>query len=320
MRYSFAIAILFSAFAYAADIEGSADHPLMTRYPDSEITYYEVQEFMPYEIAVGPVTGYRHIDDWVPVEGKLTRINYDLMGDRSFYEVYKNYTDALKKAGFEPLAEGHVMAGERSNGVGSKTFIGVAYSKNELAPGATKLFTGSATSGGSAYFAGQLSRPEGDVYVVTSVYQYSDTQVVTFVDIIEARPMEDDLVTVDADYMAEEIKKVGKVVLYGILFDHDKATLKPESTPTLAEIAALLEANPEMKVWVVGHTDSTGSLDYNLKLSADRAASVVAALVSDYGVASERLDPHGVGPLVPVASNAEDGGQGKNRRVELVEQ
>ncbi len=322
MRKSLILAVfclLSAAGASAQDVAGSADHPLITRYPESVISYYDQQAFVPYRIAVGPVTGYRNIDEWIDVAGQQTRINYDLRGERSFYEVHTNYVNALKGAGFEALAEGHVMGGERSHGVGSRPFIDVQYAANPVPPGASRVFQGSATSGGSAYYAGRLSRPEGDVYAVLTTRQHASDWVVTLMDIIEAQPMEDDLVTVDADYMAEEIKSVGKVVLYGILFEHDSAAIKPESAEVVGEIAKLLEAQPELSVYVVGHTDSTGSLDYNLRLSGERAASVVEALVSDHGIARERLDPHGVGPFVPVANNEGDAGRGKNRRVELVE-
>jgi hypothetical protein len=63
------IGLLFATPAVAQDVEGGEDHPLITRYPGSSITWYERQEFEPYRIAVGPVTGYRTIDDWVEVEG-----------------------------------------------------------------------------------------------------------------------------------------------------------------------------------------------------------------------------------------------------------
>ena len=313
------LCLVLASHAPAEDVANSADHPLITRYPESLISYYDEEAFVPYRIAVGLVTSYRQIDEWREVAGQLTRINYDLRGERSFFEVHSNYVSALNGAGFEALAEGHVMGGERSQGVGSRPFINVHYAANPVPPGASRVFQGSATSGGSAYYAGRLSRPEGDVYAVLTTSQHASDWVVTLMDIIEAQPMEDDLVKVDADYMAEEIQSVGKVVLYGILFEHDSATIKPESAEVVGEIAKLLAAQPELAVYVVGHSDSTGSLDYNLRLSRERAASVVDALVADHGIARERLDPHGVGPLVPVANNAGDAGRGKNRRVELVE-
>jgi OmpA-OmpF porin, OOP family len=81
----------------------------------------------------------------------------------------------------------------------------------------------------------------------------------------------------------------------------------------------LLKARPALRVYVVGHTDSVGTLDYNLTLSENRARSVTQALVRDYGIATDRLVAKGVGPLVPVFANSSDGGKQKNRRVELVQ-
>jgi OmpA-OmpF porin, OOP family len=111
---------------------------------------------------------------------------------------------------------------------------------------------------------------------------------------------------------------MGKIALYGIYFDTNQATLKPESDATLAEIAKLLQADPALKLHVVGHTDNVGGLAANMDLSKRRAASVTASLVQTHGVNASRLSPNGVSYLAPVASNATDAGRAKNRRVELV--
>lgn len=139
-----------------------------------------------------------------------------------------------------------------------------------------------------------------------------------FMVIVEREAMKQD-VTIDADAMAHDIGETGKVAVYGILFDTAKADLKPESGPALTEIAKLLNANPGLKVYVVGHTDMTADLATNLKLSQARAQAVVTALVSKQGIAAARLIPYGAGPYAPVATNRTEEGRAKNRRVELVE-
>ena len=111
-----------------------------------------------------------------------------------------------------------------------------------------------------------------------------------------------------------------KVAIYGIYFDFNKADVKPESDPTLIEITKLLSQNPNLKLYVVGHTDNVGKFDYNMKLSQTRANAVIQALVSRYGVDRNRLKSYGVGPLAPVQPNKTEEGRAKNRRVELVEQ
>jgi len=137
--------------------------------------------------------------------------------------------------------------------------------------------------------------------------------------IVEEKPMEQFIVA-DADALVQEINLTGRVAVYGIFFDTGKAVVKPESEPALKEIEKLLKGNADMKIYVVGHTDSVGEFDYNMDLSRRRAEAVVQVLVSKYGVDIGRLKPHGVGPLVPTSSNRSDGGRTRNRRVELVEQ
>jgi outer membrane protein OmpA-like peptidoglycan-associated protein len=135
--------------------------------------------------------------------------------------------------------------------------------------------------------------------------------------IVESKAMEQE-VTANAAALSQSIAATGKAAVYGIYFDTGKSVIKPESDPTLEEIAKLLKNNPQLQVYVVGHTDSVGTLEANLKLSADRADAVVKALVGR-GIEAPRLKSAGVGPYSPAASNKTDEGKAKNRRVELVE-
>ncbi|MEY4964762.1 MAG: hypothetical protein RL274_345 [Pseudomonadota bacterium] len=132
--------------------------------------------------------------------------------------------------------------------------------------------------------------------------------------------MKQKIVTVTASEIDSRIASEGRAIFYGLFFDFDKADIKPESRPPLAEIADYLAKRPVLKAFVVGHTDIQGGLDYNLSLSLRRAQSVVAALQSQFKIAPNRLTARGVGPLSPTATNRDDTGRGKNRRVELVEQ
>ena len=105
----------------------------------------------------------------------------------------------------------------------------------------------------------------------------------TQVDVVEVKAMDKGLVAVDPAALARGLEKNGSVRIYGILFDVDKAEIRPESKATLAAIADLLRAQPGLSIFVVGHTDSTGALDHNFKLSAARARAVAAALGRDFG-------------------------------------
>jgi outer membrane protein OmpA-like peptidoglycan-associated protein len=137
--------------------------------------------------------------------------------------------------------------------------------------------------------------------------------------IIEKEAMAQDVVA-DASSMANSIRESGKVAVYGIYFDTGKSVLKPESQPTLEQISKLLKADPSLKLYVVGHTDNTGVFDANMKLSMERATSVVNALVSQFSVSASLLKACGNGPTSPVATNDTEEGRALNRRVELVKQ
>lgn len=137
--------------------------------------------------------------------------------------------------------------------------------------------------------------------------------------IVEKREMAQ-YIEADAAAMNDSLNTTGHVALYGIYFDTNKADVKPESKPSLEQIAKLLAQNPSLNLKVVGHTDMTGSMDANMKLSQARGEAVVQALISQYGVTAARLQGYGVGPLAPVASNDTNEGRAKNRRVELVKQ
>lgn len=110
----------------------------------------------------------------------------------------------------------------------------------------------------------------------------------------------------------------GLVVTLGdVLFEVDRADLKPGATRSLGELIQVLRENPNAIVAIEGHTDSTGTRDHNLSLSQRRAESVRSYLVSQ-GIDAARISAQGLGPDFPVASNGDAAGRQQNRRVELV--
>ncbi len=135
--------------------------------------------------------------------------------------------------------------------------------------------------------------------------------------IIEREPMTQDIV-IKADLIKEKIQAEGKIAFYGIYFDVGKSLIKPESAESLKQIALFLKENPDITCWVVGHTDSDGSFEFNNKLSLNRAKAVVAYLQTNHSISSDQLFAQGVGPLAPVSTNETEEGKKLNRRVEFV--
>jgi outer membrane protein OmpA-like peptidoglycan-associated protein len=250
------------------DVEGSQDHPLLTRMPGYYLSGYDVKDFDSFDASY--VSGPE--GRW---EGKRTQIDYSAKEGAkpvSMTQIARNYENALRKIG------------------------------------AQIVFTDPRTT------VAKLKKGAGVTWVQAQAFNDGrDYQLL----IVEPKAMEQE-VTADAAALQQGIAAAGKVAVYGIYFDTGKATIKPESAPTLAEIVKLLTKNPRLLIFVVGHTDGTGPLETNLKLSADRAASVVKALV-EKGIDASRLKPAGAGPYCPEATNRTEEGRAKNRRVELVE-
>ncbi len=302
------------------DKTGCKDHPLITRFPQSQIKWCETQNFSAYHVAVGKVSGYRKIDKWIDLEGKVTRLYYEYQGAATMSEVYQNYRNAIQRAGFTSLAQGFKPQRNVSKEVGGSGWIATAYIKNPVPTNSgVMLFHGTSSAGGKGYIAAKLERAAGTVYVVVAVYQHTSTEVVALVDIIEEDALEDGKIEVDPDYIARQIEQFGTVSLYGIYFDFDKASIQRESEPALLAVAKYLQGNPSINLYIIGHTDMKGNLPYNLALSEKRAQAVVDALVNQHQIKRDRLQGKGVGPLAPKSTNRTEEGRKLNRRVELVE-
>lgn len=120
------------------------------------------------------------------------------------------------------------------------------------------------------------------------------------------------------DNLGSLLESSGHAVLYGLEFKAGSAELEGDSFGSLANLANYLNARPDRKAILVGHTDAEGSFYMNIDLSKRRAASVLERLVSRYGVNRVQLASDGVGYLSPRASNLTPEGRKQNRRVEAI--
>lgn len=255
------------AFSQEEDVEGSQDHPLLSRMENFYISGYEEFEYESHDF-------YDAEDNEYVIEGHKWVIEYTLkegFTPPGQLKVRRNYINAIKEIGGTILFDQGVYMKVATDN--KETWIEVWASS------------------------------DGSDYRLT---------------IVERTIMEQE-VAADPDALAGDIKASGRAKVYGIYFDLDSHEIKPESDPTLQTIADMLNANESLKIYVVGHTDMTGQLDYNMELSLRRAESVVNALINTHGIAADRLQARGVGPLSPVSTNSTEEGRKLNRRVELVE-
>lgn len=286
------------------DIEGSQDHPMVSRFEGAVIKAYEHFSYDRLELATGMEEGEA---EKTAFEGEVTRIVYKGPEGRSSLEIYRNYQLALKEAGFEILyeyTEDHRKCMELAH------FQIDGYKYGEKA-GMGK---------DARYLLARLEEQKGDTLVSVHTALGGGSTPYTLLQVVEEKPMDTGKVKVDidAEEMGANIDEKGSVRIYGIHFDTDKARIKDKSESTLAEIAALLGQKPELSLGVVGHTDAVGNMEYNMDLSRKRAEAVVSFLSSEHRISEDRLSSHGVGPLAPVASNEDEAGRARNRRVELI--
>jgi outer membrane protein OmpA-like peptidoglycan-associated protein len=315
-----------AAPAQAADIEGSSDHPLVGRYAGSEIVGYRVTDYDETQVVDGPFEPVDAASRMGPgfrvLEGRVILIYYRLPEGRSTLEVLRNYQTSLKAKGFSVVFTCATSNGSCfANGEADAGFhLGTAVGDPLALPKLSEDYVQNWFEQGGRYLLARADRPEGAVYAALYLGESASGNVAV-VRVVETTEMETDKIAfVDASQMGQALADTGKIALYGILFDFDKDTLKPESGPTLDEIAKLLTDKPDLKVKIVGHTDNQGSPEYNMNLSQRRAANVAAALIGGYDIAAGRLSSEGAGLTQPIAPNDTEDGRAKNRRVELIAQ
>ena len=214
--------VLLTAAVFAQDIRESHDHPLISRYPGQIIRSFDVKEFDQYNLVLS-VDRTGAPEKIEKVEGKVTRINYRNPPGRSTTEIFRNFEDALRSAGAQILfscagrACGTPIRWTNVNGIRDmggqvdNRYVAARVMKDKV-PARISVFVG----GGA-----------------------------TQVDVIELKPMESGLVTVDADALSAGIDAEGHIAVYAILFDTGKSTLKPESRAAISEIAKLLKNRAE---------------------------------------------------------------------------
>ena len=288
------------AHAQRGDVAGSRDYPGIGRFAGSVITGYQVKDFDAARLQAaafkdGKPTNERRL------EGRITRIAYRTNPGPSILEVSRNFENQLAKAGFETLLACDTDA------CGAIPFAEAV----DVLPIPQMWIDGF----NYRYYAGRKAEGGRETYAAVLVSKNND-DVYTQLVVAVVGAMENKMV--DAGAMAKGLREKGHIALYGIYFDTDKAVIKPESRPTLDEIAKLLQAQPQLNVFIVGHTDSQGTYEYNADLSRRRAEAVAAELAKSYKIVATRLKTAGVGFLAPIGSNATDDGRALNRRVELV--
>ena len=273
-----------NASAQTRDVAGAKDYPGIGRFGGSVITGYQVKDFDAARMQGAAFKDGRPTDAR-RLEGRITRIAYRTNPGPSILEVSRNFETQLAKAGFETLLACDTDA---CGGIPFSEAVDALPIPQMWVDGFNyRYFAGRKVEGGRETYASLIvSENNRDIYA----------QLVVAVAVAIENKM------VDAAVMDKGLRETGRIALYGIYFDTDRAEVKPESRPTLEQIAKLLTAQVGLSVFIVGHTDNQGPFAYNLDLSRRRAEAIAAELVKNYGIGAPRLRTAGVGLLAPAGS------------------
>lgn len=277
------------AFPYVGPLEGYEKLSVKNRPGDSGRDFMKDVSFDHYELFDGTKL--------VPVEGRLMSAKMIGKG-ASFFQVRKNYESVIKGLGGVTVFEGTGQALKDRN--------------LKLPEGSHRARYWLEKDEMGVYF---LRTPDKEIWV-EAYHPYPLDNEDYWLTVVEKKALEVTVKVLPAEELKKALDAAGHVALY-INFDTDKAAMKAESAPIVAEVVKLLTANPNLKLTVEGHTDNAGTPDHNQQLSEARANAVVGALMAQ-GVALDRLQPKGFGQTKPLADNATEAGRAQNRRVELV--
>jgi outer membrane protein OmpA-like peptidoglycan-associated protein len=284
----------------------SADWVLIQPYAGSTLKKRESKKDEKLTLPQGPIEAGGKPSRSIQLRGRMGRLVWKNPKGKSTQELYDSYARELAKGGFKPL---WACAGKECG------------SAMEVPP------LGKVPSSADAHYAiAQLVRREqGDAFAAVQVAPQETTLLLIEV---SATPEQKESAVREAvaaaskvtqPALADALARDGHVALGDILYKPGEVALRPEAASVVKQIAALLDKDPVLRLYVVGHTDSQGEYAHNISLSRKRADWLLKELTRQ-GVARSRLKADGVGPLAPIASNETDEGRSRNRRVELVRQ
>jgi outer membrane protein OmpA-like peptidoglycan-associated protein len=312
------LAVALPSFAGWLDTDrpGGKDHPLVSRYAGSVLFQYGEDTLGSAQV-VGLEKGKLALRG---AEGRISNRAYFGPPRKNPLDIFRNYQQALQAAGFETMFSCETAQCDKFQ---AQSFVQDLPRKAVWAErdAMVDAIFDSGNQPGFHYLAARKRTGSGYTYVQIGLVAGGEStgwRGRQFLQIIEPAVAESGKVTVDARAISEGLQRDGRIALYGVHFDTNKAVLREDSSEQLESMAKALKEAPAMKVFIVGHTDNQGDHEANMLLSQKRAKAVAESLSAKHGIAPARLLARGVADLSPISSNAAEEGRARNRRVELV--
>jgi len=233
------------------------------------------------------------------LEGKVERMRIAMEGDKKWegYLFEKSVSEYLKSIGAQLIFDGQIPS-ELTQKWGDTPNAVYAYMRK--------------------FYASDVVNKPVSMYLLKTADKKIGFQVSLSkktIGIVEVKEFKQTIEKITADDILNDINTKGFATLH-INFDTGKSRIKSGSYEIISEIVKMMKANPKLKIGIDGHTDNVGDEKSNLKLSKNRARSVLMAL-TDEDIDENRLKSEGYGQSKPIGDNTTDEGKAKNRRVEL---
>ncbi len=309
----FVLSVFNNDLLYAQDdVDGAGDHPMIERAAGSYIFTFQTSEYERFSFPTSPASsnGFESVET---MEGEYFEYTYRFEDDDvSTMRVKASYLQSLENNGFEILFKGS------GSELGYRGGVGLLIQGDFNRP--NRRCCNAGRNSDIRYLAAKSA--DGNVLMSMVTFRAQlGMGTVALVDIIASDIMDTsmDHSPLTSDEMGSGLEQHGRVAIQNILFEIDSDAILPESAEALETIAELMKRQPDLSLLVVGHTDNTGSFDYNLTLSMNRASSVADYLHHELGISEDRLQAAGAGMMAPITTNRTEEGRALNRRVELVE-
>lgn len=294
---------LLATTMQAQDVASARDHSLISRVAGSTIREYNVTPNGRCVLPLGPARGTSFTRS-IPVQGKVTRIVYAQKPGLSVGDVYREFQRSFQ--------EGNIKASFTCSDGSCGTGTGPANACSVPWNGANgqRQFTGSSSNGNDSVLI--------SLHVQAPEFSGRAVAVLTVIEPNASGGDTDTGIGAGVATIRSALASRGYMDLEGPLFENGSARLLPRTDQVLRQVSTYLKQNPSVRLFIVNHTNNEGNWQREMDLSRERAQAVVRALGTTYGVTGNRLFPHGIGPLAPVADIRTDAGRDRNTRTTLI--
>lgn len=274
------------------------DHPLLARFPDSQVIEAEFRENVTHTLVLGSLQRTR--EQVVPeasdrIRGNVTRVLYEVSQEYTGADVYEFYREQMQEKSYSMLFSCEGRACGSSNYWANDIF----HNRILYGPERNQYYVAMRTNLGVA------NEPRISLYIITR----GNRRIYAYVEIIETGGSLRPVAVIEPTAVLRQLQQDGGVVLPGITFDTGDSLSQDSDFDYLVQI---LESDPEMNVYLVGHLQGSDSVSELTRRSRERASAVKQALVNQ-GVRASRIEVQGVGPLAPICGSGDCG-----ERIEMV--